>query len=258
MFDDRSFQLQLLLFKIFSSPGNVAGTSVWPSSALGRAEESEKSCFELQWNCAPWWCQLHMLHMLEAYRILPRHLLECQGLWRMSPWKVPSKGFSVNATISKCWLCMYQPACPVNNMIYDDLDLWWSMMIYDDLWWSMMIYDDLWWSMMIYDLEQTIWSDLHHTCFHDTAEVLAKTLPFPLPFAKVPNDWSSGASRIHGLLQAESFLCQSDDCPSAMCINISVYTIYTYISDPQIFKVLFAISLEPISYTVFSQYICIT
>lgn len=90
MFDDRSFQLQLLLFKIFSSPGNVAGTSVWPSSALGRAEESEKSCFELQWNCAPWWCQLHMLHMLEAYRILPGHLLECQGLWRMSPWKLPS------------------------------------------------------------------------------------------------------------------------------------------------------------------------
>ena len=118
---------------------------------------------------------------------------------------------------------MYQPACPVNNMMYDDL----------------------WWSMMIYDLEQTVWSDLHHTCFHDTAEVLAKALPFPLPFAKVPNDWGSGASRIHGLLQwSPLFVNLMIVQVPCLCINISVYTIH--ISDPQIFKVLFAISLESI------------
>ena len=107
---------------------------------------------------------------------------------------------------------MYQPACPVNNMIYDDL----------------------WWSMMIYDLEQTIWSDLHHTCFHDTAEVLAKTLPFPLPFAKVPNDWGSGASRIHGLLQWSPLFVNLMIVPSAMSVYQHIGLYYTYFWSPNL------------------------
>ena len=130
-FDDRSFRLQLLrLFFARKRRRHV------PSSALGRAEESEKSCFELQWNCAPWWCQLHML---EACRIQGICWSAKDFFGGVAPWKF-SRIFTGKAELitnkldqpkagpnqqDQC-LCMSQPAfCCHDPWSTISLSGWW-------------------------------------------------------------------------------------------------------------------------------------